>query len=128
MEIQDKIKFWENMAEEDFGLAEKLFKDKNYLWSLFIAQLSLEKALKARVIEATKKEPPKIHDLVRLAEIAELVVTKYQKDELEIITGFNIEARYTDYKEGLKQTATHEYTKKYLDKSREYLRWFLKRS
>jgi len=36
MNLQDKIQFWENGAKEDFEFAEKLLKDKNYLWSLFI--------------------------------------------------------------------------------------------
>ena len=128
MEIADKIKFWENMAQEDFEFAQKLYQDKKYLWSLFIAQLALEKALKARVIEKTGKEAPKIHDLVRLAQIVDWHLSKEQEKELEIITGFNIEARYTDYKEGLKKVADQEYTKEYITKSEEYLQWFLKKS
>ena len=128
MEITDKIKFWENMAREDFVFAKQLCDDKKYLWSLFIAQLTLEKVLKARVIEKTGKEAPKIHDLVRLAQIADWQLTKEQEKELEIITGFNIEARYTDYKEGLKKIANQEYTKEYIAKSEEYLQWFLKKS
>ncbi|OIP04593.1 DNA-binding protein [Candidatus Berkelbacteria bacterium CG_4_9_14_3_um_filter_39_23] len=128
MNLQDKIQFWENGAKEDFEFAEKLLKDKNYLWSLFIIQLSLEKALKARVLEKTKKESPKIHDLVRLSLIAGLHTTKEQKREMEIVTGFNIEARYTDYKQGLKQKATFNYAKRYFNKSKEYLKWFLKKN
>ena len=128
MELADKINFWKNGAEEDFNFAKKLFDGKDYFWCLFIVQLSLEKVLKARVIEKTQKEAPKIHDLVRLAQIAEIPVTKEQEDELEIITGFNVEARYTDYKEGLKKIATVDYVKNYLIIAEEYLQWFLKKN
>ena len=70
------------MAREDFVFAKQLCDDKKYLWSLFIAQLTLEKVLKARVIEKTGKEAPKIHDLVRLAQIADWQLTKEQEKEL----------------------------------------------
>ena len=128
MNIDDKINFWENGAKEDFKFAEKLFQDKNYLWCLFIIQLSLEKALKARVLEKTKKEPPYIHDLVRLSAIAKYHLDATQEKDLIIITEFNIEARYSDYKDGLRKKATQKYTKGFLKKGKEHLKWFLKKN
>lgn len=128
MELVDKIKFWENGAKEDFAFAKKLYTDKNYLWSLFIIQLALEKALKARALEKTQKEPPKIHDLYKIALMAGIELKDDDIDNLRIVTSFNIEARYSDYKENLRKTATKDYTAKFIEIGKEYLQWFLKKS
>lgn len=128
MKIEDKIKFWEKRAKEDFKFAEDLFNSRKFLWCLFIMHLAAERAIKARVLEATQKEPPHIHDLVQLANIAKISLNKEQAKELEIISDFNIEARYDDYKEGLRKKANQAYTKKYLEKGKEFLRWFLKKN
>lgn len=128
MKIEDKIKFWEKRAKEDFKFAEDLFNSRKFLWCLFITHLAVEKAIKARVLEVTQKEPPHIHDLVQLANIAKISLDKEQEKELEIISDFNIEARYDDYKEGLKKKANKNYTKNYLEKGKEFLRWFLKKN
>lgn len=45
---------------------------------------------------------------------------------LETVTGFNIEARYEDYKETLKKKADKKYTQRYLILTGEYLTWFSK--
>ncbi len=128
MELNNKINFWQERAKEDFAFAERLFKDKNYLWCLFALHLSLEKTLKARILEKIQKEAPFIHDLVRLAKLAGFVLQEKDIGNLRTFTGFNIEARYEDYRQRLKKIATARYTQKYLAVGRKYLIWFLKKN
>jgi len=42
--------------------------------------------------------PPKIHNLVRLAELSKIELDMQQKFLLDKITDFNIQTRYPDYK------------------------------
>jgi HEPN domain-containing protein len=63
---------------------------------LFAVHLALEKAVKAHVIRKTGKLPPKIHNLVRLSELAGLDISAEQRKVLSEINEFNIEGRYAD--------------------------------
>ena len=47
--------------------------------------------------------PPKKRDLLYLAEKIEIELNDRQKTLLDIITRFNIEARYDDYKESFRK-------------------------
>jgi len=63
---------------------------------LFFAHLALEKALKAHFCRATNELAPPIHNLVRLAEGAGLILTPEQRDLLAEVNSFNIEGRYPE--------------------------------
>lgn len=54
----------------------------------------LEKMLKAHVCKQTNDLAPRIHNLVRLAELAGLELDKDSLDFLSDIKGFNLEGRY----------------------------------
>lgn len=126
MQLADKITFWKKKAQGHYQLANEHFQLKNYVWCLFLCHLALEKVLKARVLEKTKREAPYTHDLIVLAKLADIQLTDDLVEKLETITGFNIEARYEDYKETLKKKADKKYTQQYLTLAGEYLTWFSK--
>lgn len=52
----------------------------------------------------------KSHNLLALAEKCNLELTDEQVEKLQIITQFNISARYDDYKESFYQKCTDKYT------------------
>ena len=66
---------------------------------------------------------PKSHDLLHLAEKAELKLTDRQEDLLDIITRFNINARYDNYKKEFYLKCTDEYTEKQLKNIEEVRKW-----
>jgi len=61
---------------------------------LFFAHLALGNLLKAHVCRHTKDLAPKIHNLVRLAELSGLTLEKKQVEFLAEMNEFNIEGRY----------------------------------
>jgi HEPN domain-containing protein len=65
-------------------------------FGLFFVHLTLEKIIKAHVWRIRRKRPPKIHNLIRLAEIAELPLDVKNKQVLAEINEFKIEGRYSD--------------------------------
>lgn len=63
---------------------------------LFFAHLALEKVLKAHVCRSKGEMAPPIHNLLRLAETADLPLAQGQRDLLAEVNSFNIEGRYPE--------------------------------
>jgi len=67
----DRSAYWIERAEYDLETAKAMRQTGRYLYVGFMCQQTVEKALKA-VIAKQGVFPPKVHDLVRLAELAGL--------------------------------------------------------
>ncbi len=96
MDVQKQIEFWKVSAEEDFAAAESLLEKGHLRHCLFFAHLAVEKMLKAHVTRQTNDIPPRIHNLVRLAEIAELPLTSEQASFLRGFDVYQLDGRYPD--------------------------------
>ncbi len=110
MNRQQQVTYWVNSANHDLDVAETLFQSAKYDWCLYIAHLVLEKMLKAHYVKNIGKAPPRIHDLVRLADMTEV---EFNEDTLEFLDGvntFNISARYPDEKLKFYKMCTQEFT------------------
>ncbi|HSH52807.1 MAG TPA: HEPN domain-containing protein [Bacteroidales bacterium] len=83
----------------------------------------IEKLLKAYYVKVKSDYPPFIHNLLRLAEKAEMSLTDDIKKQLVTITAFNINARYDDYKMSFKKKCTPEFTEEWIDKLKELRTW-----
>lgn len=94
------IQYWIEGSEDDFETMTAMFVSKRYSWSLFIGHLMIEKLLKAYFVKVKSDYPPFIHNLLRLAEKADLELTDDKREQLATITAFNINDR----------KATPEYT------------------
>ena len=126
MNKEDLVKYWIDSSDKDFKTMQHLFEKKDYNWSLFIGHLVLEKLLKAYYMKNTDKQPPFIHDLLRLAEKSELKLNQEQKDVLDTITTFNINARYDDYKLQFYKMCTKEFTEKWINEIKGLREWIKK--
>ena len=89
-----------------------LYNGKKNSYCLFFGHLVIEKLLKGLYAKNNKENPYAIksHNLLALAEKCNLELTNDQVEKLQIITQFNISARYDDYKETFNQKCTDEYT------------------
>ncbi|SNB44640.1 HEPN domain-containing protein [Geobacter sp. DSM 9736] len=96
IDIGKQISYWRNGADEDWAVAQELIGHGKSRHALFIAHLALEKALKAHVCRSTGQLAPRIHNLVRLSEIASLKLSDQQIDLLADVNEFNIEGRYPE--------------------------------
>jgi len=98
MEKNQYIEYWLTSAAHDLDVAETLFQTKKYDWCLFVGHLVIEKALKAFFIRDVGEVPPRIHNLLKLADATALQLLEEQKQFLGEINLFNIETRYPDRK------------------------------
>jgi HEPN domain-containing protein len=102
-----------------------LFESKDYVWSLFIGHLVIEKLLKALIVKRDQEVVPKIHNLNKLADVALLKLDEVQKNLLDVITSFNIEARYPDYKNEFYKKCDYKFTSEHINQIKELRLWLL---
>jgi len=127
MKKKQSLQYWLQSAEDDWQVAGHLFEKGDYPYALFFGHLSIEKILKALYIDKLDKIPPHTHRLVYLAEKISLSLTDEQLELLEIITDFNMEARYPDEKFSFKKKCTRNFTENYLNKIDSMRKWLLKK-
>ena len=123
MEKEELISYWITSSDNDFRTMEHLFEKEDYSWSLFIGHIVIEKLLKAYHVKHIDNHPPLIHNLLRLAEHAQLEMDEEQQDLLVTITTFNIRARYDDYKLEFYHTCSKEFTETWINHIKELRLW-----
>ena len=106
----EHIEYWINSAEDDYATARFNLNNNHNLWAIFIAHLAVEKLLKAAYCKNVDFSAPRTHNLVLLAEKSKLELTSKQLDEFELLTKFQISARYPDYKREVNAICTNEFT------------------
>jgi len=127
MTKEENISYWIESSDNNAATMYNLFSSKDYDWSLFIGHLVIEKLLKAYYIKHRDENYPQIHDLLRLADRAGLILSNDQKDILDEVTGFNISVRYENYKKEFRNKCTVEFAKEYIDKIEEFKKWIKKK-
>ena len=121
----DLMEFWLKSAENDYEAMQIMFNSKKNTWTLFLGHLVIEKLLKGLYSKNNQENPYTIksHNLLALAEKCDLDLTEEQVEKLQIITQFNISARYDDYKESFYQKCTDEYTAEQVKNIEEVREW-----
>src|SRR5215471_311688 len=98
MTKEEHIEYWITAAEKNLKTVKHLFNDKDFPEALFFAHLTLEKLCKAIWVKNnSENNPPKIHNLVRLLELARIELNDEQKDFFLMFNNFQLEGRYPDY-------------------------------
>jgi len=94
IDVLKQVAYWHKSAMEDWQVANELIRSGRLRHGLFFVQLSMEKILKAHVCLHTQDLAPRIHNLIRLAEIASIELSQQHFDILAETNSFNIEGRY----------------------------------
>lgn len=118
------ISHWLERSEYDLETAKAMLDAKRYLYVAYMCQQSIEKLLKAIIAQLGKENMP-IHNLNRLAELAELRsdLTGEQMDLLAELTAYNVEARYGDYKESLSEVVNSQRARVLFGQTQELFQW-----
>ena len=111
METKEKVDYWLNNAKDDIDSAKIMYNGKKYLYTGFMLQQCVEKALKAYYIYKKDDQHPYTHNLIKLALSSEinLLMTEEQLKLLSNLNPIYIESRYEDYKNKIKDILTEEY-------------------
>lgn len=123
--IEPVLVFWRDSSEQNFITMEHLLETKDYNWALFIGHLVLEKLLKAIYIKKNQKHAIFTHDLLRLSDKIGLKLTDEQKDWLDEISTYNLNARYDNYKQDFQKMCTKEFTTERVERIKTLRLWLL---
>lgn len=101
--MDDKARYWIDMAEYDLDTARAMFDTGRYLYVGFMCHQVIEKSLKAYWSVNIEEPPLKIHTLSKLASKTGIdnEMSESQLDLIDKLEPLNIEARYPSYKERL---------------------------
>ena len=118
--VEKQVTYWHDGAVEDWEVAGGLISEHKIRHGLFFAHLSLEKLLKAHVCLHTQDLAPRIHNLIRLAELTTLHLSSEQIDILADMNVFSLEGRYPD---SFTPPPSRAEAKEYLDRAQKVYEW-----
>jgi len=126
IDIDKLINYWIKSSDSDYKTMLNLFESKNYNWALFLGHIVVEKLLKGYYLKKNKTHPPLTHNLLRLAELADIELTEERKLFFATLTTFNINARYEDYKMEFNKICTKKFTTDWIEKIKTNRIWVKK--
>ncbi|HLD10635.1 MAG TPA: HEPN domain-containing protein [Candidatus Nanoarchaeia archaeon] len=97
--MRKEIENWWKQAKYDLETAKILLKTERYDAASFYCQQTIEKALKAYILETKKESPGPIHSLIKLANEAK-IPEKFHKFLKNLSPDYYL-ARYPDASEEL---------------------------
>ncbi|MEX2307006.1 MAG: HEPN domain-containing protein [Pirellulales bacterium] len=83
----------------------------------------MEKLLKALVVEATRRAPPRMHNLVRLAALAGVNLQPQQENLLSKLSLEYVEMRYPEEIAAIDEFNTRLAAEEHLQQTEELFRW-----
>ena len=123
MDVPKQVDYWKSSGREDFAVAEELFENGRFRHALFFAHLAAEKLLKAHVTKRTGEVPPRIHNLVQLADEAGIEINIDNKRFLGELSAYYIQSRYPEEIKEMYSTITRESAAEILKKTEETIQW-----
>jgi HEPN domain-containing protein len=125
MDIKRQIEYWRKGANDDLDTARILIERGRMVHGLFFCHLVIEKVLKALVVKQTSELAPRSHNLIHLAELANLSLLEDDEIFLGILMKYQLQGRYPDYNPAIPEQVT---VLNYLDKTEKLLLWLMEKS
>ena len=125
MTKDEKVQYWLDIAKYDIDTAETLQRGGRWLYVAFMCHQAIEKTLTAYWCAPCDDDPPYTHSHQRLATGSRLYdeMSDDQRDFLDTITNYNIEARYPEDKDALARTLTSDYCRQIIDETKQLQQW-----
>lgn len=127
MTKNELIAYWLESSDGNHSSMLNMFANGEYVWSLFVGHLCIEKLLKACYTKEIETIVPRVHDLYKLAVRCNLEMTEEQMDALQFVTLFNTEARYEEYKREFYKKCTKDFAEQNLKKIEGLRTWLLEK-
>ena len=119
---------WFEQSDYDMATAESMFATGRYVYAVFMAHLSLEKALKGVVQKQSGEMPPKTHDLLLLLKRSGLDPVEGTAKFLIRLNEAQIATRYPESLRAMLQLYPESVTRSILDKAKEAQQWIRQKS
>jgi HEPN domain-containing protein len=114
---------WMDQARYDLETARAMLDASRYIYVLFCCQQAVEKALKAKIVGRTGELPPRIHNLLRLAEASEVSLNSDQISLMRDLSGYYVKTRYPEDIQAMGSKLTRAIVADFLQKTGDMLQW-----
>lgn len=127
--MNKQAEYWFKESLENMDTAKVLYKNNKYLEALFFCHLSIEKMLKAVFVTRNGITPPKIHNLLLLAERSDLKdeLNESQLDFLSKVNSYQLEGRYPIDRDLMYHNTSIDNFNTILHQTEVELKWFEQR-
>jgi HEPN domain-containing protein len=116
---------WVDQARYDLETARAMLVSGRFLYVVFCCQQAVEKALKAVIVRKTGELPPRVHNLLRLAETARLEADHEQLRFLGELSAYYIQSRYPEEIKAAGATITQGLATEVLGQTEQTVQWVL---
>ncbi len=123
--MDDLVRQWAERAQYDLDTADAMYEAERHVYVLFCCQQAIEKAIKAVIVKKTGEMPPRIHNLLRLAEVAGIESDQEQTHLLTRLSGYYIQSRYPEEIRAAGATITRELAREVLSKTEQTVKCVL---
>jgi HEPN domain-containing protein len=114
---------WAQQARYDLETARAMLESGRYLYVLFCCQQGVEKLIKGVIAERTGEMPPRLHNLVTLANQAALEVDPDRAALMRDLVRYYIETRYPDQIAALGLGVTRQKAQEVLRQTEALVQW-----
>ena len=121
--MSEAAQTWAEQSQYDLDTARAMLASGRYLYVLFCCQQAVEKALKALIVRRTAELPPRLHNLLRLAECAGVQLDIDQKRFLGELSAYYIHSRYPEEIKTSASAITREIADGTLGTTEETIQW-----
>lgn len=124
-QVRQQVEYWLELADYDMETARAMLSTRRLLYVIFMCHQVIEKALKGVYTSRCKAISPKLHALVKLAELSALFdeMTEDQREWLSALQPMNIESRYPTEKAKLMAGLTVSECERMIVETVEMLQW-----
>ena len=114
---------WLKQAQYDFETAEYMFRGGRHFYAVFMAHLSLEKALKGLYLKTLNQLPPKVHSLVYLMNQIGVKPPEVLAKFMVRLNEASVATRYPEDIGRLQQDYTEPVAREIQNQAKEALAW-----
>ena len=121
--MDEDVAYWKQLALMDLESSRRSLRGDSFLHCIFGCQQALEKLLKALVVRATGNAPPRVHNLIRLAALANVTLPRDQEQLLSKLSLEYIEMRYPEELEVIAELNNRSAAEDHLRQTEEMILW-----
>ena len=116
---------WADQARYDLDTAFAMHNSGRYRYVFFCCQQAVEKAIKAIIAKRSNSFPPRIHTLMRLAELASLDLNDEQAQFLRELSSYYTQTRYPEEIPALSAKISNEESQQIIEQTKDVVQWML---
>ncbi len=117
------VQKWVDQAYYDLDTAKAMLDSGRYVYVVFCCQQAVEKILKAVIAKATGEMPPRLHNLMQLAERAGLKPDAQQTLLMRELSELYVQSRYPDPLEPFSSSAWQGIARDALQRTEKVMPW-----